>query len=293
MHFTGRTWRPPYEASSFIIQATAGCAHNKCSFCSLYKEECFRMSPMEEWREDLAELSSYQPYARRIFWAGANPFVMSYEKLKERALAVYDYLPECQTMAMFASIRDIKSKKAWQLRRLRGLGINGLSIGTETGDDYTLRLANKGYTAKDIIDQCRKLDEAGIEYYVVYMTGLAGKGNGYRNAVNSAKVFSKVNPRFISVDSLTLFEDTELYTLAKQGQFIPAAERERIEELQTFIRHLQVKVHLFANSASNFYPTAAYLSKEKDFILSELQNILDTVSEEEMQKYRYSLKSLG
>ncbi|MBC5687959.1 radical SAM protein [Mediterraneibacter sp. NSJ-55] len=293
MHFTGRTWRPPYEASSFIIQATAGCTHNKCSFCSLYKKECFRMSPMEEWREDLAELASYQPYARRIFWTGANPFVMSYEKLKERALAVYDYLPECQTMAMFASIRDIKPKKVWQLRRLRGLGINGLSIGTETGDNYTLRLANKGYTAKDIIDQCRKLDEAGIEYYFVYMTGLAGKGNGYRNAVNSAKVFSKVNPRFISIDSLTLFQDIELYALAKQGKFIPAAERERIEELQTFIRHLQLKVHLFANSVSNFYPTTAYLPKEKEFILSELQNILDTVSEEEMQKYRHSLKSLG
>lgn len=293
MHFTGRTWRPPYEASSFIIQATAGCTHNKCSFCSLYKKECFRMSPMEEWREDLAELASYQPYARRIFWTGANPFVMSYEKLKERALAVYDYLPECQTMAMFASIRDIKPKKVWQLRRLRGLGINGLSIGTETGDNYTLRLANKGYTAKDIIDQCRKLDEAGIEYYFVYMTGLAGKGNGYRNAVNSAKVFSKVNPRFISIDSLTLFQDTELYALAKQGKFIPATERERIEELQTFIRHLQLKVHLFANSVSNFYPTTAYLPKEKEFILSELQNILDTISEEEMQKYRHSLKSLG
>lgn len=293
MHFTGRTWRPPYEASSFIIQATAGCTHNKCTFCSLYKKECFRMSPMEEWREDLAELASYQPYARRIFWTGANPFVMGYEKLRERALAVYDYLPECQTMAMFASIRDIKPKKVWQLRRLRGLGINGLSIGTETGDDYTLRLANKGYTAKDIIDQCRKLDEVGIEYYFVYMTGLTGKGNGYRNAVNSAKVFSKVNPRFISVDSLTLFEDTKLYTLAKQGKFIPATERERIEELQTFIRHLQLKVHLFANSVSNFYPTTAYLPKEKDFILSELQNILDTVSEEEMQKYRHSLNSLG
>lgn len=292
MHFTGRTWRPPYEASSFIIQATSGCTHNKCSFCNLYKNECFRMAPMEEWREDLAELASYQPYARRIFWTGANPFVMSYEKLKERALAVYDYLPECQTMAMFASIRDIKPKKVWQLRRLRGLGINGLSIGTETGDDYTLKLANKGYTAKDIIDQCRKLDEAGIEYYFVYMTGLAGKGNGYRNAVNSARVFSKVNPRFISIDSLTLFENTELYTLAKQGQFIPATERERIEELQTFIKHLQLKVHLFANSVSNFYPTTAYLPKERDFILSELQNVLDTVSEEEMVEYRRNLKSL-
>ena len=196
-------------------------------------------------------------------------------------------------MAMFASIRDIKDKKVWQLRKLRGLGINGLSIGTESGDNLTLRLANKGYTAKDIIEQCRKLDEAGIEYYFVYMTGLAGKGNGIRNAINSAKVFSKLNPRFISIDSLTLFEDTELFQMAQRGEFIPASEKERIIELQVFIKNLQLRVHLFANSVSNFYPTTAYLPKDKEFVISELQNILDTVSEEEMKNYRQNLKSLG
>ena len=63
LHFTGRTWRPPYEANSVIIQATSGCTYGKCRFCSLYKDECFRMSPMEEFEEDLAEIKSYQPYA--------------------------------------------------------------------------------------------------------------------------------------------------------------------------------------------------------------------------------------
>ena len=74
------------------------------------------------------------------------------------------------------------------------MGVNGLSIGTESGDDATLLLANKGYTSEDVLTQCKKLDEAGIEYYFVYMTGLAGKGGGYRNAVNSAKIFSQLNP---------------------------------------------------------------------------------------------------
>lgn len=292
MHFTGRTWRPPYEAGSFIIQATSGCTHNKCRFCSLYKGECFHMSPLSEWEEDLNELSFYQPTARRIFWTGANPFVMSFENLKTRALLVHEYLKECQTMAMFASIGDIKNKSVKQLRKLKSFGINGLSIGTESGDNYTLQLANKGYTAKDIIDQCRKLDEAGVEYYFVYMTGLAGKGNGVQNAINSAKVFSKVNPRFISVDSLTLFEDTELYKMAERGAFIPATEKERIEELQVFIKSTQIKVHLFVNSKSNFYPTTAYLPRDREMVISELQNILETVSEEEMQEYRDNLKTL-
>ncbi len=98
------------------------------------------MSPMEEFEEDLGEIKSCQPYARRLFWTGATPFAMSYENLKLRALTVRDYLIKCQTMAMFASIRDIKSKEVWQLKKLRAMGINGLSIGTESGDDDTLTL---------------------------------------------------------------------------------------------------------------------------------------------------------
>lgn len=293
MHFTGRTWRPPYEAHSVIMQATAGCTYRKCRFCNLYKDECFRMSPMEEFEEDLAEIKRYQPYARRLFWTGANPFAMSYENLKLRALTVRDYLIKCQSIAMFASIRDIMDKEVWQLKKLRAMGINGLSIGTESGDDETLALAGKGYTAADILEQCRKLDEAGIEYYFVYMTGLAGKGAGRRNAVNSAALFSQLNPYFISVDSLTLFPGTELYRMAQSGAFVPAGEKERLTELQTFIRNLQIRTHLFANSVSNFYPVTAYLPKEREKVVSELQYIMDKVDEAEMMAYRRNLKELG
>lgn len=292
MHFTGRTWRPPYEASSCIIQATSGCTYGRCRFCNLYQNEPFRLSPMEEFEADLAEIQRYQPHARRIFWTGANPFAMSYEALKLRALTVRDYLIKCQSIAMFASIRDIKNKEVWQLRKLRAMGINGLTIGTESGDDATLALANKGYTAQDILEQCRKLDQAGIEYYLVYMTGLAGAGNGYRNALNSARLFSQLNPYFISVDSLTLFPDTQLAQLAQQGQFTPASERERLQELQTFIQHLQIRTHLLANTKSNFYPFTAYLPRHREQAISQLQFVLDTVSEADMQAYRHGLKSL-
>lgn len=36
MHFDGQIWRPPYEASSQLLQVTAGCTYHKCKFCSLY-----------------------------------------------------------------------------------------------------------------------------------------------------------------------------------------------------------------------------------------------------------------
>lgn len=292
MHFTGRTWRPPYEANSCIIQLTSGCTYGKCRFCNLYKEESFCLSSLSEFEEDLAEIKKYQPGARRIFLTGANPFALSYEKLKPYVLTVRDYLIKCQTIAMFASIRDIKNKEVWQLKKLRAMGVNGLSIGTESGDDDTLDLANKGYTSQDILEQCRKLGEAGIEYYFVYMSGLAGAGGGYRNAINSAKVFSRLNPYFIHVDSLTLFPRTELYVLAKEGKFVPAGEKERLLEMQIFIKNLQIRTHLFANTVSNFYPVSAYLPKERDKVIAELGQVMDTFSEEEMQEYRKNLKSL-
>ena len=251
------------------------------------------MSPMEEFEEDLAEIKRYQPNARRIFWTGANPFAMSYENLRLRALTVRDYLIKCRTMAMFASIRDIKNKEIWQLRKLKAMGINGLSIGVESGDDETLALANKGYTSADILEQCRKLDEAGIEYYFVYMTGLAGKGGGYQNARNSSELFSQLNPYFISVDSLTLFPDTELYQMAQQGLFVPAEEKERIRELQILINNLNIRTHLFANTVSNFTPVTAYLPYDREKVTNELQFVLDNTDEMEMREYRNHLKSLG
>ncbi|MDE6622112.1 MAG: radical SAM protein [Lachnospiraceae bacterium] len=163
----------------------------------------------------------------------------------------------------------------------------------ESGDDETLALANKGYTSADILEQCGKLDEAGIEYYFVYMTGLAGKGGGCRNAMNSAALFGQLNPYFVSVDSLTLFPDTELYIMEQQGLFVPAGEKERIRELQILINHLNIRTHLLANTISNFIPVTAWLPYDREKVTNELQYVLDNVDEREMLEYRRNLKSLG
>ena len=38
MHYTGTIWRPPYEAESLLLEATAGCTHHQCKFCTLYAD---------------------------------------------------------------------------------------------------------------------------------------------------------------------------------------------------------------------------------------------------------------
>lgn len=291
MHFTGPIWRPPYEAGSVLLQATVGCTHHRCKFCSLYPGIEFRVSPMSEIVSDLEIIRHYQPRARRVFLTGANPFALSFDRLKELAMTVHDYLPRCQ-IGTFSRISDIKNKTVEQLKELRSYGFNGLSIGTETGDDMTLAKMNKGNTAQDTFEQCRKLEEAGIEYYIVYLTGLAGKGNGRRNALASAKLFSRLKPYIISVVSLTLFPGSELYGDVANGNYTVSPEHERLEELMTFIGNLENRTTLLADTVSNPVPINGFLPEDKNRILAELRKMRENIGEAELQTYRRNIRSL-
>lgn len=55
MQYYGNVFRPPSEARSLIIQATVGCAHNKCSFCYMYKDDNFIIRPLEDIKKTLSK----------------------------------------------------------------------------------------------------------------------------------------------------------------------------------------------------------------------------------------------
>lgn len=292
LHFTGQVWRPPYESHSQLLQVTSGCTHASCKFCSLYHGTKFRMSPLDEIRQDLEVIQEYQPFARRLFLTGANPFALSYNRLFHLATMFRKYLPRLENIGCFARITDILPKSVEQLRNLRHLGYYSITIGTESGDDNVLKRMNKGYTSDDIVEQCRKLEEAGIRYNISYLSGLSGNSGCQQNAERSVLVFNQLRPFIVNVVSLTLFPESQLYDETQKGLFVEASEKERLQELRTLIEHLNIRTTILANTVSNVVPLSGILPNDKATMLRHIDEALNTLKEETMREYRRGISSL-
>lgn len=271
MEFSGRTWRPPFERYTPIVEATTGCAWGRCAFCALFCEECFSVIPLDRFERDLDEVKHSVPYTRRIWLTGGSPFQMSFAQLEERAMAVWDRLIKCQSIAMFASVRDVARKSDAELRRLRALHVNGLTIGMESASDEVLERARKGYCGADVLVQCRRLDEAGIEYNLIYLAGLAGAGRGRHNARVTARVLNRLNPRILEISSLELMPGSELRAQVDAGEFELASTAERLDELHVLLEEVQLRVHLEAATATNPVPLVGMLPYDKPLLLAALK----------------------
>lgn len=299
MHYTGTIWRPPYEASSLLIEVTAGCTHHSCKFCTLYADLpfSFRMSPLEDVESDLQEAKELLDYwggpaVSRVFLTGANPFVLKTDYLMEIAKLIHQYFPKVETIGSFARITDVSSKTDEQLVQLHRIGYDGMTIGIETGDDRALEFMCKGYRAKDILEQCTRLDQAGIGYSFFYLTGISGAGNGEKGAQMTADICNQLHPQRIGANMLTVYPNSELFQEIQSGNWKEEGEIEKYQEMKTLVEHLQIPVFFGAMGASNAVQLTGKLTEDREQLISALDGIIRKFSEEELRQYRKNLPHL-
>lgn len=311
MHYTGTIWRPPYEASSLLLEVTAGCTHHKCKFCTLYNDLPFkfRMSPLEDVESDLqeAQLWSTDPIAmltarlqgiprpqriQRAFLTGANPFVLKYERLMAIADLIRQYVPSIKTIGCFARITDVTLKSDEELAALHRAGYDGLTIGIETGDDEALKFMNKGYAAADIVKQCQRLDRAGIHYSFFYLVSISGAGRGEIGAKATADVCNQLHPTLIGVNMLTIYPESELYQEIQRGNWKEESEIEKYKEIRTLLENLKIPTQFAALGASNAFQFQGTLPEDKDTLAAALDKIIETVKEDDLREYRVNLRHL-
>ena len=230
--------------------------------------------------------------ADRVFLTGANPFVLSYDKLSEIARLIKKYLPFIKTTGSFARITDISSKTDRELSSLSEMGFDALTIGIETGDDKALKFMNKGYVSADIVEQCKRLDKAGIRYNFFYLAGISGAGRGELGAKLTADVCNQLDPVLIGANMLTIYPDSKLFEEIKNGNWREESELEKYIEIKTLIENLKIETTVAAMGASNAFHFLAELPKDKEKLLGFLDKIINNVSETELAAYRKNVRHL-
>lgn len=293
MHFTEPVYRNPYWPTWPLLEVTSGCTHNRCKFCTMYKGVRFSTVPIEQIEEDLRELAETTPHARTVQLLSANPLVLTYDKLARILELIRTYLPEMEHVYTVGRVTDLRNKSVEQLRSLRELGMDEISIGTESGDDWTLDRVHKGYHAEDIIEQCAKLDEAGIRYWHSFLNGVAGRSHSREHAINSAKVFSQTHPMLVGTGGLTLFPGTPLLEEAQTGAFDPLNEREMLEELLLFVENLSCDCTFITHhiiGGTNL--TGPDFLGRKDEIVSALRNQIEHGDLDRMARIRAMKRTL-
>ncbi|MEI3376413.1 MAG: radical SAM protein [Coriobacteriales bacterium] len=310
MHYTGTIWRPSYEADSLIIEATAGCTHHRCKFCTLYEELALevRPSPIEHIEADLLEAQAWfhdplrkaeeklfeldEAKVERVFLAGANPFALSARRLLEIAELVHEYFPQCKSIGCFARVTDVTMKSDEELVELAAAGFDGLTIGIETGYDEALAFMGKGYEAADIVRECRRLDAVGIGYAFFYLAGIAGKGHGIENARGTAAVCNQTNPWIVGVNMLTVYPSSELYREIEAGCWAEAGEVEKYEEIRELVRGLEIPTEFAMLGASNPVMLCGRLPEQRKEIARAIERVVRDVGEERLRRYRTGLRGL-
>ena len=272
MHYTGLTFRPPFEAYSLILQVTTGCSHNACTFCSMYRCIPFAISPLEEVEADLQEAARHRTQPDRVFLANGDAFCLPAGRLLEIAELIRTYLPSVRTIGGYASVKNIVGKTDEELAALARAGFADFNIGVESGLDDVLAFMNKGYTLDEAREQLGRLGAAGMPFNMNIINGAAGSERIEEAAEANAAIVNDAKPALIFVTPLRITPNTPLYEIATAGGFSECTVGQNIDEEISFVRHLDVESAFFGLHVSNPVPAAGILPRDKDVIIGSLEN---------------------
>lgn len=287
MHITKPQHQTPSVMNCPMLQIVTGCTHNECRFCSIFRDVGFAMSPMDEIEEDLDEIArTIRPNQHRINLTGGNPYALSTDRLVSVLELVKRKLPGITSFGGFCRIADIKSKSDEELALLASYGVDDLSIGAESGYDPALAFMEKGHDASDVIEQGQRLHAAGIDFTYFYLAGMAGAGRGRDNAIASARAYSAAAPGHVLVVCMTPTPTWPLAADIEAGRWEPPGEIEMIEEIRTFVEHLDCKTYVNCSHDTDIVRFEGLVPKDQQNMLTLIDNRLPKVNPQAARKMR-------
>lgn len=277
MRYHGPIYRPPSEADSLLIQVTAGCPHNKCTFCMTYKNgPKYSVRPVEEVVQDLKTARSYYgDLVHTIFFPAGNTIAVPTDKLTAILDSAREIFPNVYRMTVYGSAKYILKKGEDNLRRLAKAGLSRIHVGLESGNDQILAEIQKGCTREEQIQAGRMLRKAGIENSSYVMLGIGGKNQTQKHARASASAINEIQPDFVRLRTFVPKINTPLLEQIQRGEFQMLGPHEVLKETQIFIQDLQTKTSLKSDHYSNYINLSGELPEDKEILLNKLDRALE------------------
>ena len=275
MHHEGILIRPPSEAQSIILQITVGCSHNKCTCWGVYKDVRFRIRGENEIDREIDFASTHCKNRKKVFLADGDALILPQNKLEALFIKIKRRLPQVRRISLYANGRAIRSKTDQDLGRLKQLGLDRVYLGIESGDDSILSTICKAETSVSLAVAGKRVIDAGLFLSTTILLGIAGIKGSVPHARQTAKLLNKIKPHQIAALTLMPLANTQLGQQIKSGLFHLPDSQAVLKELRELIRHLDCdRVQFMANHASNYLPISGRLKRDKDAILSRIDNAI-------------------
>jgi radical SAM superfamily enzyme YgiQ (UPF0313 family) len=275
VRYEGTVYRPPSEAGSLIIQATLGCPHNRCAFCSMYSDTKFRRRPVEEIIEDLdLALGVYGPGVRTIFLADGNSAALPTERLIAIGEAAHERFPNLERMTMYGSAKFLVMKNREEWMRIAAAGITRIHSGLESGDAVTLDQIHKGVDPEAAVTAFNHVMDADIELSVYLMVGVAGLERWREHAEGSAAVLNRASPDFIRLRTFVPALGTEWCERWQRGELTLLDAHQALSETRRLIERLHGPTMLLSDHISNFLDVHGRVPEDKSSMLATIDEAL-------------------
>lgn len=277
MRYEGDIYRPPSEAYSLLIQVTIGCSHNKCTFCSMFKDKRFRVRDAAEVIEDLEMARKTYRKVERIFLCDGDALCLATDKLLVILNKIRELFPECQRVSVYGSAKDVLRKTPEELATLRDAGVGMIYLGAESGSQKVLDAVCKGVSREQMIESVRKIEDAGIPASVTFISGLAGKEGWEDHAIETGKMISEMNASYVGLLTLMLDFRAPITGQIDRGELTLLSGEEVVAETYLLLKHANPERPCVfrSNHASNYVSLRGNLPADKPRMMDQLQRAME------------------
>ena len=288
MRYEGDIYRPPSVAYSLLIQVTIGCSHNKCTFCSMFKDKRFRVRDVSEVIEDLEMARRTYRRVDRIFLCDGDALCLANSKLMVILEKIRELFPECQRVSVYGSAKDVLRKTPEELTELRENGIEMIYLGAESGSARVLEAVNKGVTPQQLIEAVHKIENSDIKASVTFISGLAGKAGWEDHAIETGKMISEMNASYVGLLTLMFDPRAPITGQIERGELELLSGEEVVAETYLMLKHANpTRPCVFrSNHASNYVSLRGDLPRDREMMMAKLKMAMENTGMLKDERFR-------